>query len=179
MSGYDPNDPVQFGYVSFALMSKLDDYFITLVDQGVDHQTAYQRIRASTGNHPWFPTDYALTATRSPPLRRIDVGCDARGRSSPHGVAFTDLHVPPQPMSNQASPHGSVAGAGVSPSPITHQQPVSNCAQSRHSGMKKAINFNQGHVDPSLLNAIPVVTLSARRGKHALARQIESIERLK
>ena len=29
-------------------------------------------------------------------------------------------------------------------------------AQSRHPGMKKAINFNQGHVDPSLLNAIPV-----------------------
>ena len=38
-----------------------------------------------------------------------------------------------------------------------HQQPVSNHAQSRHSGMKKAINFNQGHVDPTLLNAMPVV----------------------
>ena len=88
MSGCDPNDPVQFGYVDFALMTKMDDYFINLVNQGVDHQTAYQRVRASTGNHPWFPTDLALLTTRSPPLRRVDVGCDARGRSSPHGVAF-------------------------------------------------------------------------------------------
>ena len=62
-----------------------------------------------------------------------------------------------KPMSNQASPYGSVTGVGISPSPVIHQQPVSNHAQSRHSGMKKAINFNQGHVDPTLLNAMPVV----------------------
>ena len=33
MSGCDPNDPVQFGYVDFALMTKMDDHFINLVNQ--------------------------------------------------------------------------------------------------------------------------------------------------
>ena len=89
MSGsYDPNDPVQFKWAEFTLMSRFDGFYENLVNQGVDPQTAYMQVRLKTANHPWFPSKLALANAGNPALIRYDPGHDAQGRSSPNGVAF-------------------------------------------------------------------------------------------
>ena len=66
--GHDPNDPVQFKWAEFALMSRFDGIYENLVNQGVDPQTACMQVRLKTANHPWFPSKLALVyliATRN------------------------------------------------------------------------------------------------------------------
>ena len=54
MSGsYDPNDPAQFKWAEFALMSRLDGVYEHLVNvKGLDPQMAYMQVRLKTANHP-------------------------------------------------------------------------------------------------------------------------------